>query len=282
MPTNRALGRLLGSLAVTLFAASLPMTRLAVLALDPWFVTTARGGLAGLVAASCLALMRRRPPVGVTSAARGDRPLPSARFPGLMAIAMPTVPRRHGGVILGLIADRDGGRRSGRRPRKAVVAVLGDVAALGASLVVAFSLGSGALCAVPGDASSFVFGSGLQDRLCVSGRHPRSLARLGGDLLGGGCSACRCSCRRRSSCGRRRDPAAVPSPPWAGLLYVALVSQYFGFLAVEHRRSRSAASPVSVRCSCCSRSSPWRSRPRCSPSRSRCGSSGLPPRWCWW
>ena len=56
------LGLVLGATAVTLFGASLPMTRLAVSTLDPWFVTSARGALAGLVAALVLALFERPVP----------------------------------------------------------------------------------------------------------------------------------------------------------------------------------------------------------------------------
>src|SRR5882672_2064255 len=96
-------GLLLGAVAVFLFGASLPMTRLAVRALDPWFVTAARGALAGLVAAGVLAFLRRPVPW---------RDLPRIAiialclvigFPGLMAVAMTSVPSAHGGVILGLL-----------------------------------------------------------------------------------------------------------------------------------------------------------------------------------
>src|SRR4051812_47723563 len=97
------LGLPLGALAVALFAASLPMTRLAVASLDPLFVTAARGALAGLVAVLVLLVTRRRVPW---------RDLPRLAmialclvigFPGLMALAMRTVPSAHGGVILGLL-----------------------------------------------------------------------------------------------------------------------------------------------------------------------------------
>ena len=104
-------GLFLGTLAVILFGASLPMTRLAVFALDPWFVTAARGAMAGLVAAAVLVVLRRPVPW---------RDLPRLAlislclvigFPGLMAVAMTTVPsatwRRHSRAV----ADRDCGRR---------------------------------------------------------------------------------------------------------------------------------------------------------------------------
>ena len=54
------LGLGLGFVGVVIFGATLPMTRLAVAALDPWFVTFGRAAGAGLLAAAVLAVLRRR------------------------------------------------------------------------------------------------------------------------------------------------------------------------------------------------------------------------------
>ena len=74
------LGLALGAVAVILFAASLPTTRLAVAALDPWFVTAARGALAGLVAAVVLAHSAASSSVARSAAPGDDRALPGRRL----------------------------------------------------------------------------------------------------------------------------------------------------------------------------------------------------------
>ena len=97
-------GYLLGFVGVAIFGATLPMTRLAVLEFDPWFVTMGRAALAGFAAAGVL--MALRPPV---PAPKQWLPLIVAAiavtvgFPGFMAIAMETVPASHGGVVLGIL-----------------------------------------------------------------------------------------------------------------------------------------------------------------------------------
>ena len=54
MPRSHpALGLVLGLAAVVLFGGSLPATRLAVAALDPWFVTSGRAAIGGVVAVLC-------------------------------------------------------------------------------------------------------------------------------------------------------------------------------------------------------------------------------------
>ena len=53
------LGLLLGFAGVVLFGGTLPATRIAVAALDPWFVTSARAALAGAAALTLLLLLRR-------------------------------------------------------------------------------------------------------------------------------------------------------------------------------------------------------------------------------
>ncbi|MBV9135850.1 MAG: DMT family transporter [Hyphomicrobiales bacterium] len=98
------LGLLLGALGVLVFGGSLPMTRLAVADLNPWFVTAGRPGLAALVAALVLLSLRRRFP---------DRRSCYRLFvaglclvwgwPGLANFAMRSLPAMHGGVVAGLL-----------------------------------------------------------------------------------------------------------------------------------------------------------------------------------
>ena len=95
---------LLGILGVTVFAGSLPATRIAVAEVDPYFLTAMRAALAGLGGIVLLLMTRRkRPP------REAYWPLAMCAltivlgFPLLSAIAMVTVPSAHGGVILGLL-----------------------------------------------------------------------------------------------------------------------------------------------------------------------------------
>ncbi|MBV6487524.1 MAG: hypothetical protein GHHEDOFH_01471 [Pseudorhodoplanes sp.] len=97
-------GFILGFLGVCIFAGSLPATRLAVEFIDPWFVTAARAGIAGVCALALLLMLRR--------------PLPPKRvwpgfviialgvvfgFPFFSALAMQNVPASHGAVVLGVL-----------------------------------------------------------------------------------------------------------------------------------------------------------------------------------
>jgi drug/metabolite transporter (DMT)-like permease len=101
---GRAAGMLLGLLGVLVFSATLPMTRLAVVDMNPVFIGIGRATVAGLAAALLLAW--RRPP------------LPSPRqwrllletalgvvigFPLFSSIAMKQLPAAHGAIIIGLL-----------------------------------------------------------------------------------------------------------------------------------------------------------------------------------
>ncbi len=56
------LGLVLGLIGVTIFAGTLPVTKIAVGALDPWFITAARAGIAGAASLVVLLLLRRPVP----------------------------------------------------------------------------------------------------------------------------------------------------------------------------------------------------------------------------
>jgi drug/metabolite transporter (DMT)-like permease len=227
MRTNQPLlGLLLGTLAVVLFAGSLPTTRLAVFALDPWFVTVARGAGAGLVAVGVLALLRRPIPW---------RDLPRLAlisfclvigFPGLMAVAMTTVPSAHGGVILGLLPIATAVAAvflAGERPSP----VFWAMSALGAALVVAFSLREGAIVPVAGDILLFVAVAICGVGYALSG----SLARRmpGWEVISWAVVTSLPLLVPATILMWPSNAGTVPAPSWAGLLYVMLISQYLGF-----------------------------------------------------
>jgi drug/metabolite transporter (DMT)-like permease len=220
------LGLVLGTIAVILFGASLPMTRLAVLALDPWFVTAARGSLAGLVALVVLAILRRPIPWREVPRLSLISFCLVVGFPGLMAVAMTTVPSGHGGVILGLLPMATAVAAvfvAHERPSSFFWAM----SVLGAALVVAFSMRDGAILPIPGDLILFVAvaicGTGYAFAGTLSRRMP------GWEVISWAVVISLPVLVPATLFLWPADVSAVRWPSWWGLLYVALVSQYFGF-----------------------------------------------------
>jgi drug/metabolite transporter (DMT)-like permease len=106
-------GLLWGLLGVTLFAATLPMTKLAVGTaaapqLSPWFVTFGRAAVAGLLSVLYLLIAHSRGQLKMP--ARGDWGLIAftasgvvVGFPLFLALALRFVPSMHGAVVTGLL-----------------------------------------------------------------------------------------------------------------------------------------------------------------------------------
>jgi drug/metabolite transporter (DMT)-like permease len=98
------LGFLLGFIGVVIFGTTLPATRYAIPALDPFFITMGRAALAAALAAVYLLIVR---PPFPTREQRRDLYLIAfllvLGFPLFMAIGMQTVPASHGGVVLGIL-----------------------------------------------------------------------------------------------------------------------------------------------------------------------------------
>lgn len=102
-----------GLVGVTLFAATLPMTRLAVGPVDapqlsPWFVTFGRAAVAGLLSVAYLAWQRGRGQLNVPR--RAEWPLLGVTafgvivgFPLFLALALRHVPSTHGAVVTALL-----------------------------------------------------------------------------------------------------------------------------------------------------------------------------------
>jgi drug/metabolite transporter (DMT)-like permease len=93
-----------GAIGMAIFAGSLPATRVAVLGLDPLFVTAGRAAGAGILAALLLAVTRQRLParaefVPLLVVAGGV----VLGFPLLTAFALKSVPSAHAIVFVGLL-----------------------------------------------------------------------------------------------------------------------------------------------------------------------------------
>jgi len=140
-----------GLLGVIIFSGSLPATRVAVLAMDPFFLTFLRASIAGLLAAGLIATFREKRPhrsqlVPLVIVALGV----VVGFPLLTALALQHVTSAHSIVFLGLLPLTTaifGVLRGGERPRPAfwIFSVLGSL------LVVGFALSQHASASLTGD-----------------------------------------------------------------------------------------------------------------------------------
>lgn len=147
-----AAGWINGFIGVLIFSGSLPATRLAVMELDPVFLTVARAAIAGVLAVLLLLAFKEKRP------ARGDLvPLIIVAlgvivgFPLLTALALQYVTSAHSIVFIGLLPLATaifGVIRGGEHPRPA----FWIFSLLGSSLVVGFALTQGLSASPLGDA----------------------------------------------------------------------------------------------------------------------------------
>lgn len=217
-----------GFIAVVMFSGSLPATRLAVLGLDPLFVSAARAAAAGLLAA------------GVVLASRPLRPTRAewrtlawvalaivAGFPICSALALRTITAAHSLVFIGLLPLATacfGTWLGGEHPSR----VFWLFAVLGAAAVVGFAL------------SQDVSGSFQADLLmlvaivsCGYGyaEGARLARRLGG--LQVICWVLVLSLPLSLPATVLLfppDAAAIALPAWAGLAYIAVFSMLVGYV----------------------------------------------------
>jgi drug/metabolite transporter (DMT)-like permease len=105
MTTSREkLGLFLGFLGTVLFAGTLPATRLGVSGFDPLFLTVARASIAGLTGALVLLITARPlPPRALWLEITAAAVCTVLGYPLLAAYAMANVPAAHGGVVLGIL-----------------------------------------------------------------------------------------------------------------------------------------------------------------------------------
>jgi drug/metabolite transporter (DMT)-like permease len=102
--SGEKLGLALGFIGTCLFAGTLPETRLAVAAFDPFFLTAARATLAGMAGLGVLlATHRKLPPTSLWPELAAAAICTVLAYPLLAALSMMTVPAAHGGVVLGIL-----------------------------------------------------------------------------------------------------------------------------------------------------------------------------------
>jgi drug/metabolite transporter (DMT)-like permease len=231
-----------GMAGMLIFSASLPATRVAVEALDPWFVTSGRAVVAGVLAIAALAILRAPVP------ARGDwRDLALAAFgvvvgfPLFSALALKFVPASHVIPFNGLLPLATAGFAAliGQdRPRP----LFWLFAVMGSSLVAGYAWFSGGLefeladlfmlAAIVTCGMGYAYGSRLTKRLgsvaVISWALVVSLplAVVGSVLFW------------------PATIAAVPASAWAGFAYVSVFSMFVGFLFWYRGLARGGAARV--------------------------------------
>ena len=225
--SRETLGLIIGTIGVIIFGVTLPMTRIAVVSLDPWFVTMGRAALAGLVALCVLVVLKRTVPTRSELMRLGVAAVfVIVGFPGFTGFAMRLVPASHGGVVLGILP--------------LVVALFGAIAArerpsvgfwlsalAGAALVIGFSLRDGEggfglgdvllLGAVLSAASGYTVLAGL------------TKSRPGWEVISWTVVISLPVTLPFAFLTAPSDLFAVPLPHWGAFLYLGLMSQYVGF-----------------------------------------------------
>ncbi|WP_323018930.1 DMT family transporter [Castellaniella sp.] len=221
-------GWLNGALGVAIFSGSLPATRVAVLGLDPLFVTAGRAALAGILAVCLLMIGRNQRPTGAEWRTLAWVALGVVLgFPLCTALALRTITSAHSLVFIGLLPLATaifGTWLGGERPSRAfwIFAVLGAASVAG----FAFSQdGSGSL-----GADALMMGAILS---CGYGyaEGGRLSRRLGGWQVI--CWVLVLSLPISlplSLVLLPADGAAVPVSAWVGLAYVAVFSMLVGFI----------------------------------------------------
>src|SRR6201988_4967201 len=232
MPSHyqrQQLGLLLGVVGMVIFGGTLPATRLAVSAIDPFALTALRAAMAGLCSLPLLIALRR--------------PLPSRAlwpqiviamicvvilFPLFMALGMQTVDASHGGVVLGVLPIAT-----------ALVAVaitherpplLFWIASLaGAALVIAFALRQGGGVMSAGDLLLFAAVAVSAIGYAFSGRLASSMP--GWEVISWEIVIALPVSIPAAWFTMPADIMQLPAKPLFGLFYVTLFSQWIGFFA---------------------------------------------------
>ena len=228
-----------GLVGVTLFAATLPMTRLAVGSTDapqlsPWFVTFGRAAVAGLLSVGYLAWQRSRGELNVPR--RGEWPLLGITafgvivgFPLFLALALRHVPSTHGAVVTALLPLSTavlGALWYRQRPSAGFWAC----AVLGSGLVLGF---------MAWRAGGFYLGAA--NIYLIIAMTTGAFGYIGGARLTPSLGAEQVICWVLACClpltlpvawwFAPAAPGAISAMAWTGFAYVSLFSMWIGFFA---------------------------------------------------
>ncbi|WP_331371369.1 DMT family transporter [Sinorhizobium chiapasense] len=217
-----------GFLGVLIFSGSLPATRAAVLDFDPVFLTVARAGIAGLLAACLLLVFREKRPTTDQLFSLAIVSLGVVvGFPLLTAFALQHVTSAHSIVFVGMLplaTATFGVLRGGERPRPAfwMFSVAGSL------LVIGFALAQGVSASPVGDA--LMLGAIVACGLGYAEGAKLSRTLGGWQVISW---ALVLSLPVMLSIALALMPssfAKVGMPGWVGLAYVSLFSMLIGFI----------------------------------------------------
>ena len=229
---NLRLGLALGLVGVTVFGITLPATRIAVLELDPTFVTLARALIAIVLASAYLLAVRAPPPPRDTWRGLAVFGLcTTIGYPLLMGIAMRHAPAAHGGVVLAvqpLLTALAAMSIAGERPSPAFWAC--SLAGTAAAVAYAVLSSAGALelhwadLLLAGAAAAGCYGYAMGGHLThrMPGSHVISWALLVMAPL---------ILTLLALTGLPQAPARVSWAAWGALVFVGMFPMYLGFFA---------------------------------------------------
>ncbi|MCB1499652.1 MAG: DMT family transporter [Bauldia sp.] len=224
--SRETLALVLGLVAVTLFGGSLPATRIAVLSLDPWFVTAARAVVAGLTGLVIIGIARLPLPRAQFGRLMVIAACLVIAFPATLAVATTTVPASHGSVILALLplATTLGAVVfAGERPSL----FFWLLTMVGAALVAGFALRQGDVAIVFGDAilviGILVCGSGYAIAATLSRTLPGWQVIAWAVVISLPLTMPAMVLLWPPTAGD------VPTAAWAGVVYGGLVSQFVAY-----------------------------------------------------
>ena len=223
-----ATGWINGFIGVLIFSGSLPATRVAVMQLDPVFLTVARAAIAGILALCLLIVFREKRPsrqdlISLVVIALGV----VVGFPLLTALALQHVTSAHSIVFIGLLPLATaifGVIRGGERPKPAFWLF----SLLGSALVAGFALMQGLTASPVGDAlmlgAIIVCGLGYAEGARLS-------RRLGGWQVISWALVVSLPVMIIAAIAYRPPSfAEIQTPAMLGLAYVSLFSMLIGFI----------------------------------------------------
>lgn len=228
-PSDELRGWVFGLLGMVMFSLTLPMTRMAVEHLSPYFVASGRALLAALVGFTILRITSqpwptRRQWKGLWMSGLGV----ILGFPLLMTLSMRFVPANHGGVVLGILPMATAiGSSLILRERPSVGFWICGV--LGSSAVVGFSLREGGGAFHVGD--WLLFGAVISAAYGYIKGAEMSMQLGGWQTICWTLTAWSPALLPATLWLGWQLPDSVPWSSWAGFLYVALFSQLIGFFA---------------------------------------------------
>ncbi len=221
-----SLGFLLGFVGVVIFAATLPVTRVALTGYSPWFITFGRAVIAAAAALLALVASRRR----IVDADTPQIALAALflvfGFPGFANVALQTVPAAHAGVVLGILplaTATFAAIFAGDRP--SMLFWLASVA--GAALVVAFAVRGGAGSIETGDVWMFAAGLCAALGYVISGRLSRRMP--GWVVISRALVVAAPASLLGSVIVWKPEFASAPASAFSALLYLGLGSMFAGF-----------------------------------------------------